>query len=106
MTKKRYGDQNGKNGPEPSRTLRRVGLTTTDGGAPADWGSVDPAVLAWFVELMTRDDCAVRFGYSRDGGAYAIGIYGRGDTYTIYLSLREDVNEWLSRVGQESQAVD
>jgi hypothetical protein len=40
-------------------------------------------------------DGATRFGYSRDGGAYAIGILGDGEPFTEYLPGTADVDEWL-----------
>lgn len=85
----------------PTTTKKRIGQGADVGGAVADWRNTNPDVLVWFVELATRDDCAVRFGYSRDGGAYSLGIYADGTSQTLYLSGKEDVNEWLTKLGRE-----
>lgn len=80
---------------------KRIGEGGETGGTTADWRNVQPDLLVWFVELATRDDCAVRFGYSRDGGAYSLGIYADGGSNTLYLAGKEDVNDWLTRLGRE-----
>ena len=37
----------------------------------------------------------MRFGYSRDQGAFAIGVYGDGDPYTDFVSCAEPIDEYL-----------
>jgi hypothetical protein len=37
-------------------------------------------------------------GYSRDGGAYAIGFYGDGEPFTEFIAPTEDVDEYLRGV--------
>lgn len=41
---------------------------------------------------------ALRLGLSRDGGAYAVGIYGDGDPYTEYVGAGEDVNQYFANL--------
>lgn len=41
---------------------------------------------------------ALRFGYSRDGGAYAVGIYGDGEPYTEFVRPGEDMDSFLEEV--------
>jgi hypothetical protein len=65
------------------------------GGQVADWMSADGTLLAAFIAAVSRDGGAARFGYTRDGGAYAVGIYGDGDPYTVYITPKEDLNDWL-----------
>lgn len=62
----------------------------------ADWGSVDPRLLGELIAAIGRFGGAVRFGYSRDGGAYAVGIYGDGEPFTEYLSGTQDATDWIS----------
>ena len=38
---------------------------------------------------------AIRFGYTRDGGAYAVGLYYGGETCTEYIRPGEDVEQAL-----------
>lgn len=64
----------------------------------ADWDAADAVLLRSVISTVTKDDGAVRFGYSRDGGAFAIGIYGDGETFTEYLGAKEDVNVWLEGI--------
>jgi hypothetical protein len=80
---------------------RKLGNSTVANTMPADWEGVDGALLVKFVAAVARDGGAARLGYTRDGGAYAIGIYGDGDPYTVYVSPKEDIDEWL-REGIES----
>jgi len=38
---------------------------------------------------------AVRFGYTRDGGAYSIGLYLGSDSKTYYCNDAEGINDQL-----------
>lgn len=84
-----------------SASKKRIGSADASGGQIADWRNLNPDVAVWFIELATRDDCAVRFGYSRDGGAYSLGVYADGTSQTLYLGGTEDVTAWLTRLGRE-----
>lgn len=65
----------------------------------ANWGIVDPNDIMGLVCALTKDGRAVRFGYSRDQGAYALGIYGDGDApYTTYCGVGDDVDEWVRSI--------
>ncbi len=101
MGNDRAEQQKRRTPPKAATGKKRIGQGGGETGAVADWRNVNPDVLVWFVELATRDDCAVRFGYSRDGGAYSLGIYADGASETLYLSGKEDVSEWLTRLGRE-----
>ena len=66
---------------------------------PADWRNADPTILWETVSTVANNGGAIRFGYSRDGGAYAIGVYGDGDhPYTDYIRPGEDLNAYLQRL--------
>jgi hypothetical protein len=41
---------------------------------------------------------ALRLGYSRDGGAYAVGVYGDGDPYTLYHPPEDDIDSLLAKI--------
>jgi len=79
-------------GQESSGTRRR---TAHRAGLPADWASVDGTLLSKAVAALAGLGGALRLGYTRDGGAYAIGIYGDGDPFTEYVSPNDDINEFL-----------
>lgn len=68
---------------------------------PADWGSVDASLLRRAIAAASGAGGALRFGYTQDGGAYALGIYGDGDTpYTEYLRPQDDVDAFLLDVAE------
>lgn len=73
----------------------RIGKRTSNGAETADWMSASPALIQHLIAAMAFTGGAVRFGYTRDGGAYALGIYGDGDPYTLYCKPSEDVDLFL-----------
>ena len=64
----------------------------------ADWAEANPVIVVSAIERASITGGALRFGYSRDGGAYALGIYGDGDPYTEYLKPGDDLDAWLQEV--------
>ena len=67
-------------------------------GDPADWASVDEKSLRNAIAQAASTGGALRFGYSRDGGAYAVGIYGDGAPYTEFLKPSDDIELFLEEV--------
>ena len=67
-------------------------------GSPADWETVDGALVVKAVAAIARGGGALRLGYTRDGGAYAVGIYGDGSPFTEYISPTDSMDEWLKGV--------
>ena len=65
---------------------------------PADWSGVEPALLAAVIVAITHAGGAVRFGYTSDGGAYAVGIYGDGEPHTEYIRPSEDIADALKEL--------
>lgn len=65
------------------------------GGGVADWAGVEGELLTRAVAAVARHGGALRLGYTRDGGAYAVGVYGDGDPFTEYVPPSEDINEYL-----------
>lgn len=61
----------------------------------ADWSSVDAGLLRRVIDAVAQTGGAARFGYSRDGGAYAVGIYGDGKPFTEFCPAPADVESWL-----------
>jgi hypothetical protein len=49
-----------------------------------DWESVDAHVIRRAVALASLGGGALRLGYSRDGGVFAIGVLGDGEPYTLW----------------------
>jgi len=67
-------------------------------GETADWSSADPLTLRNAIAQAAKTGGALRFGYSRDSGAYAIGIYGDGEPYTEFVRPAEDIDTFLEEV--------
>lgn len=61
----------------------------------AEWGDCEPSKLVAAVSAVAKAGCAIRFGYTRDGGAFAIGIVGDGEPYTDYVRPSEDIDLYL-----------
>ena len=64
----------------------------------ADWGSVNEKLLVKVVEIISKKGGAVRLGYTRDGGAYAVGVYAGSNYFTDYIRPSEDIEEYLNSV--------
>lgn len=64
----------------------------------ADWETADGALVLRAVATVARMGGAIRLGYTRDGGAYAIGIYGDGEPFTEYVPPDEDLNEFMKGI--------
>lgn len=62
---------------------------------PADWATADPALVLELVTLVGLVGGAIRFGYTSDGGAYAIGFYNGDERKTEYVRPNEDINTAL-----------
>ncbi len=79
-------------------TLRETrGIRRRHGGI-ADWGAVDADVIRRAISAASFVGGALRFGYSRDGGAYAVGIYGDGEPYTEFIKPSEEPEAFLEDV--------
>lgn len=70
----------------------------------ADWGTVEPAAIHAAVVAASSNGWAIRFGYTRDGGAFTIGILGDGDPYTEYIRPTEDIHVALFRLTEYARA--
>jgi len=75
---------------------RRVG--TQSNGEPVDWMQADGQLLLHAVATVAYKGGALRFGYTRDGGAITVGVYGDGDPYTDYLKPGDDINDYLRKL--------
>lgn len=97
--KKEYGDQNGRNPSKAalSKAARLQGLSKKQGDMP-DWSRINSDLIHGVIVRATRDDGAVRFGYSRDGGAYAVALYLGGAPDTAYFHSDEEITDYLTRV--------
>lgn len=79
-----------------TRKTDRIGSRRSSG--TADWSGVDGPKLLQAVAAIAVTGGAIRLGYTRDGGAYALGIYGDGDPYTVYATPDEGVEGILDDI--------
>lgn len=61
----------------------------------ANWSEIDQSLILKLIDVATSRGGAVRFGYTRDGGAYALGLYYGGDHTTEYIRPGEDIGARL-----------
>ena len=62
---------------------------------PANWETASADIIVSAICAASSVGGALRFGYSRDGGAFAIGIYGDGEPYTEFVRPSEDIDGFL-----------
>lgn len=93
VTNGEHGNAKERKASEPTR--RR---SHTRGGEQADWESVDADLIRRAISTVGSKGGAVRFGYSRDGGAYAIAVYDNGAGETEYYPPSTDMSEVLKGV--------
>lgn len=67
--------------------------TTAKGGGVADWTNASAELVLKLVCLVATQGGAIRYGYTRDGGAYSIGIYLGQDSQTYYCNEKEGIDE-------------
>lgn len=65
----------------------------------ADFRTWPAALFLRVLESVTQAGGALRFGRTRDGGTYAVGIYGAGpEPFTEYLRPGDNITEFLEWV--------
>lgn len=61
----------------------------------ADWGEASSDKVYQAIKAVTQHGFAIRFGYTKDGGAFAIGILGDGEPFTEFVRPTEDIDLFL-----------
>ncbi len=64
----------------------------------ADYVSVDAELLRSAIASTAGAGGALRFGYSRDGGVFAVGVLGDGDPYTLWCKDTEELDITLAQL--------
>ena len=93
-----------KNSSNRSEPDKRRGLNRGSGGI-SDYESADAGLLKEAIVTAASTGGALRFGYTSDGGAYAIGIYGDGEPYTEYVSPHQDIDITLKLIIELFKAI-
>jgi hypothetical protein len=79
-------------------TSKALPPTARKGGGVADWSNANADDVLRLVCTVGVEGGAVRFGYTRDGGAYSIGIYLGADSQTYYCNESEGINGKLAEL--------
>lgn len=66
---------------------------SSEGGA--NWSNADSATLGGLIDAVTSRGGAIRIGYTRDSGAYAIGLYYGSESNTAYCRPSESLDDFL-----------
>lgn len=69
--------------------------STDKSSEPTDWSNVSDGLLVKLIDAVTSRGGAVRFGYSRDGGAYALGLYYGSENTTEYCRPNEELDDFV-----------
>ncbi len=75
--------------------LKELPRSDRAGQGTADWVNASPGNLHKLVCLVASAGGAVRYGYTRDGGAYSIGIYLGENSKTYYCNEKEGIDNVL-----------
>jgi len=67
-------------------------------GGSSNWTEVDGQLVTKAAAVVGSMGGAIRLGYTRDGGAFAVGIYGDGNPFTEYYHDVEEIEDFLRRV--------
>lgn len=66
----------------------------------ADWAGADAGRVMELVCAVAVQGGAVRFGYTRDGGAYSIGIYMGELSKTYYCNEKDGIDETIRELNE------
>lgn len=67
----------------------------------ADWRNADPVIVVAAIRAVAAVGGALRFGYTRDFGAFAIGIYDGEEATTEYIRPSENVDFFLQGLAED-----
>lgn len=87
--------------PDNSGSTGRIRRERRENSNTADYSGIDAAVLHRLLCAITARGCAVQFGYTRDGGAYAVRIVGDGDPFTEFIKPTEDVLAAITALAED-----
>jgi len=66
----------------------------------ANYILADAEMMRYCITAVAAAGGALRLGYTRDGGAYAIGVYGDGEPYTDYVRPNESIDEYFRELSE------
>jgi len=97
-----YENRKGKNPPE--RKAREGGKLsqlaerrrTRGTGEVADWGGANGALIVRAIGVITKRGWNIQFGYTSDGGSYALRLFDGTEASTDYVRPTEDLDAYLT----------
>lgn len=92
--------------PVEERNRRKFRRRGRKSGPVADWASIDGQITVSAIAAVAATGGALRFGYSRDGGAYALGIYSEGENHTEFSPDTEDMEDLLRELSEWATDLD
>jgi hypothetical protein len=93
---KTYGQATGRDDARRAKIRQRKAVPV--GSVSAE--DLDAETILRCIYHVTNSGGAIRFGHTRDHGAWAIGVYGDGaEAYTEYVRPGEDGNEYFRKLG-------
>lgn len=96
--------------PKKSKSKSRLGSLFANGSQSglesADWTSADGKLVVAVIGKIGSLGGAIRFGYTRDGGAYSVGLYLDDDSETFYFPPGQDINENLQAFLQKLETLE
>lgn len=87
----------GKSSDQYKSVFGNAKRAAEDKSGNADWSNAAPGLLVKLIDTVTSRGGAVRFGYTRDGGAYAIGLYYGGESTSEYCRPSESLDDFLEK---------
>ena len=102
--KDQHGDRiggNSRNGRQAENERRRLRGRNRGKVEAADWGNATSDLVSAAIVAVTQHGYAIRFGYTRDGGAFAVGVIGDGEPFTEFVRPTEDIDAFLSELADD-----
>jgi len=108
MARKQSGDPEGKGQAmrdQIATTQRKHRRENRHKGEYADYTSVNPELLCSAIIAVTGQDCAIQFGYTKDGSTFVIRIVGDGEPYNDFVRPSEDVDSYFRALAADFTVV-
>jgi len=71
----------------------------------AQYDLANATLFAELIRAAVRKGGAIRFGRSKDGKNFAIGIYAYGQTYTTFRPGTIDLAKWLGQLARTVESL-
>jgi len=70
-------------------------------GDVADYANVSATALHHAITNLTAANCAIQFGYTKDGSTFVIRIVGDGEPYNEFVRPSEDMDGFLTALASD-----